>query len=114
MVEMTEKIKEVNALNLEYGSKEMIKLAKKIRKCSVQMDQEKLASHIVEASFFLNCFGVAGQAFKNAYEDIQDENMRGDVLFYLKEEFNNFYDSVHNKKDIEEAEISEVKNDNEN
>jgi len=113
-VKINETIKLNNVANLEYGSKEMAKLAKRIKRCSITapQDADKLASSIIESSFFLNCFGVASASFKKMYSDLEaggEKNLKGDVLYYLHSEFNEFYKQVQENK-----KKAEVQNDNEN
>ena len=86
---ITPEIKQRNIDNLEYGSKEMKKLAKRLQACTDKTEEErnKLAATIVEASFFLNCFGAASAAFSKAFVDVQNNDLKGSPIYYLLQEF---------------------------
>lgn len=90
--------------NLEFTSKEMRKLVKKINGCNTPDEdtQNKLASHCVEASLFINCFAVAGETFKSMLKDLNEGDLKGDILFYLKEEFNTYYELIKKQTEKEE------------
>ena len=88
-MKISKETKMVNVKNLDFASKEMKALAQNLRLCNSDTPDEanKLAAKIVEASFFINCFTVAAQAFGKAYQDVQKESLKGDALVYLKDEF---------------------------
>ena len=103
MQEISDKAIKSNIANLEYGAKELEKLAKKIKnrrnRRTTEEEQNEFAATIVEASFMLNAFGAASGAFGRAFQDVQAGQLRGNPLFYLKEEFIRLHEeSVKNEE----------------
>lgn len=97
-------IKKNNVRQLEYMSKDMANLANRMRPLnpSNPSHTDNLGSAVVEASFFVNAFGLAAQAFKNMVTDLNKEGSegpRGDVLFYLFEEANKFEQEIKEKEE---------------
>lgn len=101
-MEISDQVIKNNIANLEYGAKELEKLAKKIKnkknRRTTTEEKNEFAAIIVEASFMLNAFGAASGAFGKAFVDVQNESLKGNPLYYLKEEFIRLHDESLEKE----------------
>lgn len=109
MAKITNQIKNNNVKQLEFIAKDSKSLAGRIKMLNTSNPNhtDALGSSIVEASFFVNAFGLASQAFKNMVTDLNKEDSegpRGDVLFYLFEEARKFEAEVKAKRETQEEE----------
>jgi len=101
---ITNEIKKNNVKQLEYAGDNMKALASRMKTLNTANPDhaDALGSSIVEASFFVNSFAMAGQAFRTMVTDLNENGgARGDVLFYLFEEANKFKAEREAKKEKE-------------
>lgn len=99
---ITDKIKKNNIKQLEYVSKDMKSLAERLRSCnpSNPSDKDRLGSSIVEASFFVNAYGLASTAFRKMITDLNENGeAQGDVLHYLFKEVDTFKDEIEKARE---------------
>lgn len=107
MSKITNQIKDNNVKQLEYISKDMAKLASRMRflNASNPSHADDLGSAVVEASFFVNAYGVASTAFRKMVTDLNEgDGPKGDVLHYIFSEMDTFREEIKAKAETQEEE----------